>query len=211
MKIMTTFFEVDSDMRLAEFKFCIERLCSLAFIEKYYIFFEGDMQALKREQYSFLKHDKIVIISVAERPTYKVFIDYANAMMPNEIVGIVNADIYFDETVSKIQEAPMEKRFYAVTRMDAQGRYQNPGSHDFWVFKTPLYFSPNIYIGVVGCDSFLAQRAIEAGYSVLNPCLSIHIYHKHNVGSMHKPVNVPSGNYWAAPGYLGVEIRYSKL
>ena len=209
---MTTFFEVDSNARLDEFRFCIETLCSLLFIERYHIFFEGNVAAiLQKNEYSFLKHDKIKLIQVMERPTYKVFIDYANIILPNTICGIVNADIYFDESVSVIQEAPMEKRFYAVTRMNADKRYQNPGSQDFWVFKTPLFFSPAIVIGVNGCDSLFAQYAFDTGYRVSNPCLTIHIFHKHKVMYKHNAVTVASGDYWAAPGYRAVEIPYGLL
>lgn len=211
MKLLTTFFEVDSVARLVEFKFCIETLCSLSFIEEYHIFFEGDVAAvLNKEDYAFLKNTKIRLVQVTGRPTYKLLIDYANCMMLNTICGIVNADIYFDESAKRITEAPMEKRFYAITRI-SNGRHQNPGSQDFWVFKTPLHISPDIYIGVNGCDSFFAQQVFDAGYKVLNPCLTIHIHHKHTIMYRHRPFSLASGDYWAAPGYRSVEIPYSAL
>jgi hypothetical protein len=139
-----------------------------------------------------------------------VLIDYANSNMPLEICGIINADVYFDESVKRITEVEMTNRFYAITRI-SNGEYQNPGSQDFWVFRAPLTFSPPIYLGVNGCDSFLAQHAFDAGYTVLNPCLTIHIYHKHTIACSHKPITLASGDYWAAPGYRGVEIPYSNL
>jgi len=212
MKLLTTFFEIDLAPRLDEFRFCIETLCALNFIEEYHIFFEGDVnKILIQDAYTFLKNPKVRLIQVNERPTYKVLIDYANITMLNEICGIVNADIYFDDSVRQITEAPMDKRFYAITRINADGAYQNPGSQDLWVFKAPLFVSPDIYIGVNGCDSFFAQQVHDAGYIVSNPCLTIHIYHKHTLAYTHKPFNLTSGDYWAAPGYRAVEVPYSKL
>jgi hypothetical protein len=211
MKVFTTLFEVDSIARLEEFKFCIGVICSLDFIERYYIYFEGDIVAIRSNPlYSFLNNEKVNLIQINERPTYKVLIDYANGTMPNEICGILNADIYFDYTMKKLLAAPMDNRFYAITRIN-RGEHQNPGSQDVWVFRTPLSFSPDIYMGINGCDSFLAQKAMDAGYKVTNPCLTIPVYHNHAAPYTHRVVNLDSGDYWAANGYRSVEVPYSHL
>jgi len=45
------------------------------------------------------------------------------------------------------------------------------GSHDVWIFKSPIKpFENDFFMGTAGCDSYLSQKAIEAGIAVSNPC-----------------------------------------
>jgi hypothetical protein len=214
MIFLTTLY--NSDIRNHEFKQCIEKNCSLDVVEKYIIFFENfSNDLLKEEKFSYLNNKKIEIFSISSRPSYKEFIDFSNSNYKDNVICILNADVYFDETILKLKNIDLKNCFYCITRIHCILKtHQNPGSHDAWIFKTPLKnFDNDIKMDILGCDSYLAQKAIDAGLIVKNPCLSINLIHVH--ASFDPKSNtdqyLDGKNYWAKEDYRSTEIQYSEL
>ena len=58
------------------------------------------------------------------------------------------------------------------------------GSQDCWIFRSDLEIrdlnDADFEMGIPGCDSRIAHIFHENGYIVLNPSLSVKIYHVHN-------------------------------
>jgi hypothetical protein len=214
MILLTTLY--DSDIRNHEFKQCIEKNCDLDDIEEYVIFFEDfHSELLNEEKFNYLTNNKIQIFNISKRPTYKEFIDFSNNNYPNKNICIMNADVHFDKTISELKNIDLTNCFYCITRIHCiLKNHQNPGSHDAWIFKTPLKkFDNDILMGVLGCDSYLAQKAIDCGLIVKNPCLSINLFHIHKIcdpkSNTHRYLD--GKNYWAKEDYRSVEIQYSEL
>jgi hypothetical protein len=214
MIFLTTLY--NSDIRNHEFKQCIEKNCSLDDVKKYIIFFENfSKDLLKEEKFNYLNNKKIEVFFTNSRPSYKGFIDFSNSNYENKVICILNADVYFDETISKIRNVDLKNCFYCITRIHCILKvHQNPGSHDAWIFKAPLKkFDNNIKLGINGCDSYLAQKAIDAKLIVKNPCLSINLFHIHTNSDPKSNTHqlLDCANYWAKKDYCGVEIPYSEI
>ncbi|MFM6400437.1 MAG: hypothetical protein ACKPFF_27485, partial [Planktothrix sp.] len=128
------------------------------------------------------------------RPTYEDIFKFANKSLEDDIITVIaNADIYFDETLSKVKQVDLEKSFLILTRRELSKNcslikeYKNglPNyfSADTWIFQTPLRqdFKATYKIGTFFCDSFLNnQLSKSSNYLVYNPCFSINSYHLHD-------------------------------
>ena len=214
MILLTSLYK--SEVRNHEFKLCIEKNCQLDIVKKYIIFFEGYSTEIKDSiEFQYLKDPKIKIIPIVSRPSYKTFIDFSNNHFNNEIVCVLNADVYFDDTINKITNVNLQNTFFCITRIHTSLKiHQNAGSQDAWIFKTPLKnFENDIKMGVLGCDSYIAQKARESGLVVKNPCLSINLFHVHNKGDPNsKSHTFLNGKcYWAEKDYKSLEIPYSEF
>ncbi len=180
--LLTTFYTPTKPERAQEFITCLERNLAHPYIEAIKVLFE----VKDREQgYGYLDgfcHKKLEIIPVNHRSTYADLIAAAQTWKKDDIAILVNGDIYFDEN-SNLARAEEIKygEFWTVSRYEPTkgGGWKlfniaAAGSHDCWIFRTPLSpFKNNYQLGIQGCDLFICQRAIEAGLRVLNPCLTI--------------------------------------
>jgi hypothetical protein len=94
----------------------------------------------------FLRHEKIHVMNLHRRPMYSDFINYANNHIPPGSLNLIsNTDIYFDNSVSKLNHINMENKFICITRwnVDANGNCDLQGcgdSYDVWAFRNPFYF-----------------------------------------------------------------------
>ena len=116
------------------------------------------------------------------RPTY---LDLFKLCEPDRINVIANSDIYFDESIN-LAKGMNENECYALTRYD-NGRLWHKGhlSQDVWIFNGAvkqelLQREVDFNLGVPGCDNRIAYEIHKAGYSVLNPSLSIKTHHNHD-------------------------------
>jgi hypothetical protein len=152
--------------------------------------------------------------------TYGDFFQYANQFHNGQICVVSNTDVMYDETLDKFNRLPFqrwENRLFAITRTNEDGKLQNTGSQDTWVFRTPLkrFGGWELILGIIGCDSFLVQKALEADMEVENPALNIRCSHRHRVGVRNDMLPVPGSDqktcYWKAPGYKAIGVDYSVL
>lgn len=221
--LLTTLFTPCKPERAQEFITCLQRNLAHPYIEAVKVLFEiKDLDAA----YDYLEgftHEKLEIIPVNHRSTYADLIEVANNWGNDQVAIIVNGDIYFDENSALERSAEIShKEFWTVSRYEPTKDggwklFDNPpvATHDCWIFRTPLsQFKNNYQLGIQGCDLFIAQRAIEAGFKVLNPCLTIRPRHLHQVPGVrnHKLDPVRQINYWHDPEYapLGIQTYYIK-
>lgn len=212
MILLTSFFQTTPE-REDELALCIEHNAAQAC-------FSEIVLVCERGARTKFQHHKLKFVDVTDRPTYGTFFEYANANYNDQIVVVSNTDVMYDDTMllfNNLRPERWNNRLYAITRTNEDGNLQNCGSQDTWVFKAPIpVFSWNLIVGIVGCDSFLAQKALEAGMYVQNPALSIRCSHRHRVPVRNDMLPFPDGSgqktcYWEAPGYRCVCISYSEL
>lgn len=141
---------------------------------------------------SLIKDKMLQPVITGKRATYMDYFDLISVCnAPNNINVIANLDIVIPkETLEKsIPYFQTEnKRVLALTRWDmkADGSvefFNRADSQDVWMFNGPVEkgVDADFLLGHPGCDNALANRLEVAGYEVLNPSLSLKIYHQHLV------------------------------
>jgi len=212
MILLTAFFPTTAE-RTEELELCLKHNAAQPFFERIVLLCE-------RQAHPSFSDDKFVFVDMPDRMVYGDFFHYANQFHPGAICVVSNTDVMYNDTLTKftyLPEARWQNHLYAVTRTNEDGNFQNTGSQDTWVFKAPLkeFEGWNIVLGIVGCDSFLVQKAVDAGISVQNPALSIRCLHRHRVGVRNDMLPVLNSDqktcYWHAPGYRGCCVPYSTL
>src|SRR5205814_1982921 len=100
--------------------------------------------------------------------------------------GIVaNADIFFDESLARLEGYDLTGKLLCVSRWDVQPDgsvkfFAQSDSQDAWIFRTPIpEFPSDFQLGVPACDNRLAWEAERAGLKVINPAPSIRAGHLH--------------------------------
>lgn len=118
---------------------------------------------------------------IDQRPTFNTMLSYSGA---NKWNIIANADIFFDDTLSNVYKYT-ENDFLALTRYEiingSPRFFEKPDSQDSWIYYgIPKKIDADFTQGILGCDNSLCYKALEAGYNVINPSLSIKTYHLHS-------------------------------
>ncbi len=180
VNILTTYYNEKDEQRINEYKYCFEKNIQNPYIKKIYVFYENKKNPLE----NFLQHEKITILPITHRPTFKDYIDYAAQYLSNEINIICNTDIYFDDTLTYLENYDLENKVLALTRYNIPEYHGNWErhifSHDAWAFRTPIkHFDANIILGIPACDLRILYNLNKAGITIENPSLSIKIWHVH--------------------------------
>lgn len=226
LHLLTTLYPVRSKARLAELRHCITQNCRNPHIGTMHFFLEGFTDAVKASgdwDWLFAIGDA-KLIYIDHRTNYADYFTYANEHLAGEMVLICNTDIFYDDSLRLVGKFPFPVFGMGSTIMLAITRYNwnpatqkaeiqgievggNSGSQDTWIFKSPIRkFDWDITVGVLGCDSFLAQRAQEADIAVWNPAMNIISYHYHQDPERN---DQPDGrSYWAHPEYCGVCVPF---
>lgn len=212
MILLTAFFPTTPE-RAQELEVCLKHNVGLPFFEHMVILCEGGVLPA-------ISDPKITFVEMPQRMVYGDFFQYANQFYSGQICAVANTDVMYDDSFRLFERLEWQRwvdRLFAITRTNEDGKLQNPGSQDTWVFKTPLkqFDGWKLILGIVGCDSFLAQKALEAGLEVENPALSVRCLHRHRVGVRNDMLPVPGKLektcYWHYPGYRAVMLPYSML
>lgn len=213
MILLTAYFPTTLE-RAEELDLCLKHNADQPFFEQVVLLCE---QAARPS----FSHPKLVFVDMPRRMVYGDFFQYANQFYPPGTICVVsNTDVMYDDTLAKFEKLPEARwsdQLFAITRTNEDGNLQNSGSQDTWVFKTPLreFDGWKLILGIVGCDSFLVQKAIEAGIKVQNPAHTIKCHHRHRIGVRNDMLEVPGQKdktcYWWAPGYRAYCVPYSDL
>lgn len=192
MNLLIEYFTSSNINRDSEYKTCISENIKNPLIEKIYIFISDDSKL-------DIQSDKIEIVKLDKRPTFKFLFEFCNTNLSNQICIIANTDIFFDETLSKLKESNLEMTFLALTRWDLVFNenkwfvqfYNHPFrggpattgmlSQDSWIFKSPITVDgrSDFMMGKPGCDNRIVQVLHELGYNVKNPSMQIITKHLH--------------------------------
>ena len=192
MNLLIEYFTSPNINRDSEYKTCTNENIKNLLIERIYIFISDDSKL-------DIQSDKIEIVKIDKRPTFKFLFEFCNTNLSNQICIIANTDIFFDETLSKLKESNLEMTFLALTRWDLVFNenkwfvqfYNHPFrggpattgmlSQDSWIFKSPITVDgrSDFMMGKPGCDNRIVQVLHELGYNVKNPSMQIITKHLH--------------------------------
>jgi hypothetical protein len=192
MFLITTYYISSNEDRNNEIKKCLEKNIENKYIQKIYLLND------KIYDLSFIKNNsKIeqIIISLEKDYilNYKDAINFINNNLKNKICILSNSDIYFDNSLSKINLKNISNNLFALLRYDEDidgnkkifTRFNEPrdDSQDSWIFKSPLkidYSKIDFSFRTLGCDSLFAKYVYDSGIKISNPCYDIISTHVHN-------------------------------
>lgn len=141
--------------------------------------------------FHFLQSEKVRLVYLDRRPMFKDVFDIMQRYSAADEVSITaNTDMYYDDTLALV------KQFYvkpvnwdtamALNRYDVQanGMLQpvvRSRSQDTWIIYGKPKPMPNtlFYYGRWACDNRIMYELGTAGYTVINPSLTVITYHLH--------------------------------
>lgn len=149
--------------------------------------------------------DKIEFVHLGKRPQFSDFFEITNTIEDSEVRFIIaNSDIYFDESLSKLDDISIKNKIVTLTRWDLQYDgslifYNKYLSQDTWIYTGKINTQIGKYfIGQHGCDNRLLAEFSEDGKTILNPSLSIKSIHVH-MSQLRPYFNDPNYKYVAPP------------
>lgn len=189
---MTTLYN-ETQIRLNDFLYCLSKNSENPLFEQMIILYDihKDVgESVIRKVAQEIKH--ATIIEIKDRPTFTDFFSIANSQFPGKNILVCNSDIYYDESLSLIEDRHLDGIMMALERwVHPYGGFTRlefdpsilTASADTWIFRSPLpAFNSDFRLGMGYCDGRLAFEVREAGLKVMNPCRSIKTYHVHNPG-----------------------------
>ena len=193
MILITTFYLPKDEEREKEIHKCLKINCDNPFIEKIILLNDKIYDLPIKEN-----HQKIQQVIISNSPNYKLRFDDAINYINNskQCVGKIcilsNSDIYFNETLAKINNT-ISNNVFALLRYDedvsgkltlySENNKPRNNSQDCWIFKSPLKVNTNLLnfeFGTLGCDNVFANIIYNSGIYISNPCYSIQSIHVHN-------------------------------
>lgn len=181
IRLFISYYKDKSEVRQRELEHCIQKNIENKFIDKIIVLLEGC-----DSDFPILNNNKVCIVQDCPRATYKAMFEYANKLSSQDDISIIaNTDIYFDETVQKMNT--LQNHFcYALSRWhefpDGNIALHNEQySQDVWAFRGLIKFPRfcDFHLGVPGCDNRIAYELHKAGYLLMNPAYDIKCYHNH--------------------------------
>ena len=176
VNLYTSFYQDKDTKRQKELLYCLNKNITNPLIDNIFLIVEGEVK--------LPVSDKLIIIN-SKRPTYRDFFDLVNQTVttPNDISIVANTDIYFNESLQKLDIH--ERQCVALSRWD----YRKDGlklhnekySQDSWIFKGKIrnVRFADFYLGIPGCDNRIAYELNRAGYRMFNPATKIQSIHYH--------------------------------
>ena len=179
--LITEYFKSDSKERNDEIVTCIKNNIKSGLFN----------QVILLNEKVSIKQNGATNEITGQRLTYKYAFEYANKYFPNEIIVLCNNDMFFDSTLSKLENYDMNNKCLALMRYeiinntsscDIQSRPKHiSNSQDSWMLKTPIKVpkKSDFHLGIPGCDNYIAHLLSEEKYQVSNPSFDIKSYHLH--------------------------------
>lgn len=193
--LITTLYNETNKKRIIEYLYCLKKNITHPLIESIHIFYDTtkDIESYTPILDLLKKQQKITLSYISRRATFQDCFDIANNQFPHKKIIIANADIYFNNTLSLLNNYNLQNKFLALTRWDLQkdgtikpyrrnGMRETIDSQDVWIFTTPLkkFKKADFKLGTPRCDNCIAFRANQVGLHVLNPCKTIQCIHVHD-------------------------------
>jgi hypothetical protein len=187
-KLIFSFYEDKNEDRKNEYLVCLKNNIN-AFSDCLILVENKDRVYFESLEIILLPNQRVRYIE--NRPTFNDFFEILDeSEFSNSINVICNSDIYFEET--NCFDAYFQadaKVCLALSRWDinndgTSNLFNRIDSQDTWVFfgNPKFRLSLDFTMGVAGCDNRLAYELEQAGFSVINPSLSVKTYHLHLTG-----------------------------
>jgi hypothetical protein len=140
---------------------------------------ETGIDRIGRKRRELLDNPKVLFRRSGVRATWAAMAALVNSHAPTGIVGLCNADVWFDKSVEKLLkwDGSWDNLFISLSRET----WTNLGSADAWLYRDRLPIS-NVdeFLGVQAIDNRVIAMARKAGYLVLDPCLDVILHHEHD-------------------------------
>lgn len=161
--------------RQKELDYCVNVNSTLNDIECVHII----MDDLTKYKYLEQLYPKVKLHLLQTRPMFYDFFSLANKESGNpRCINILsNTDIFFDSSLSLLKSFQWNNHVLCLSRQDLM--YEK--SQDTWIWQGKLNIPQHskFYLGILGCDSVIANSFRETGYTIANPCFSILCHHVH--------------------------------
>ena len=194
--LITSLYNEKNTQRVDEYIFCLKKNVTHKSIEKIHILYDTNNNDNQNKLLKFLKDNPAITISyIKGRPTFDYMFTLTNQLYNNKNIIISNADIYFDETLSLLDQYDLENKMLSLTRWDVDqtGKIKpafNLSNNSFmygadtWIYRTPLRPIPHskIELGTWGCDGGIIYQIAKSGLKIVNPACDIRCCHLHTTG-----------------------------
>jgi hypothetical protein len=182
--LFTPYFAAGTPDRQKEIDTCLRLNVASSSIAKIFLLVDDGHQPP-------IVDDKIEIVKVAARPTYRQWVDLTRDLGPSCLSVLANSDIYFDETLPRMRDfLRSPQAFVALTRHELLAKQLVPHpkpqwSQDAWAIhgsslvSTSLLKSLDVPLGVPRCDNKIAYLFAIQGWNVYNPVNYINAVHLH--------------------------------
>jgi len=184
MILLTGFYNDPDPHRRGELLECIKRNAANEWIDEVRVFIEDETapEEISADQ------PKLKLIPLGRRVTFRFLFDYANENLKGQTVMVANADIFFDESLRRLNGYDLNSKLLCLSRWDVQANgatvfFEHPSSQDAWIFRAPIpEMNCDFHLGLPACDNRLAWEAEQAGLQISNPARTLHANHLHMSG-----------------------------
>jgi len=179
------YYTPKEDQRAAELRHCLQRNLETGLFARI-VLLQDDDSPLP------FSDSRLSVIRLAQRPTYRDWVEASRRLCPGRISLLANSDIHFDGSVALLREifAADPQAFVALSRFDRQGDalvpHPNPHwSQDTWAFRPDAGDDRmhdamlDVPLGVPRCDNKIAYVFAVRGYKVYNPFPFVRSVHVH--------------------------------
>ncbi len=198
--LLTTYYVAEDEERNQENLLCLQKNLECPELEKIYLILQNDNKP------DIDLKGKVEFIHLGKRPCFADFFEITRSKVESGLRFVVaNSDIYFNETLRKLDSLDLSKKLVTLTRWDLQEDnslkfYNKYLSQDTWIYSDVIPEGVGEYfIGQHGCDNRLLFELNAKGIEILNPSLVVKSIHVHM--SQLRP-------YFENPNYKFVDPPY---
>lgn len=213
MNLLIGTYVDDHPARMAELLLCLRKNIENSRITAIHAFVEDTKERFKSaslDHLTLLANPKVVLVGSYHRLTYAERLDYANQLLaraPNTPVALANSDIFFDDSIALLTPKYLKGKFVCLSRrnlhQDGTATFDKypAWAQDAWIFSRPVKIPPKLNFGSgrSGCDNRFAAEMRATGLKVVNPALSVKIYHVHESKVTHYGPKVGGAHLRLAP------------
>lgn len=177
MILITQFWNFENPKRKEEIYECLLKNTRNRYISKIYVFSENG-------SYIKFQHNKIVPLKANHRLTYFEIFKTVNQSFKNQLCIVANADVYFDESIVKLNHVDYKNKIVALSSYDSNTKLLEDYSIDSWILKSTNLPYTEHEIGKSHDDLRLLRSLKEHGIDIINPSKEIFSYHVDNAKSL---------------------------
>jgi len=182
LNLFTYLYNETNPRRIKEYLLCLNKNRNHPMIKRIHVNYDTSNDPEKTGVlHQYLKEHGIEISYAQGRLTISECMRLINELFPDDYVIFSNADIWFNDTLLRLDKEHIEGKVLGLSR---RGSLRFPYSQDTWIFKTPFLadhpFLEKTYIGLPNCEKPIIHVARKVmGLHVYNPSCSIHCMHEH--------------------------------
>ncbi len=181
MHLITTLYNETHRERADEYIHCLDQNVRLGLFEQIHVYYDtsADDQHFESVWAAIERTRELFVHRIGGRPTYGSIFAYSNEHFPGQVVVLSNGDIEFDKSLARVASLDWQDLFLSLARDDFRGTL-GEGASDVWIFRTNIrVFGGDLPMGTAYCDQVISFLALQNGYTVENPCLSVRCIHRH--------------------------------